>query len=320
VVRRALATLGAALAPSLALAHEGDAHGAVDLWRAYGFDLYVVLPMLLAAGIYGAGVARLWRRAGRSRGVETWRAGCFAGAMLALGLALIWPFDVLGGMILSAHMVQHLLLTTAAAPLLALSAPLAAGLWALPRAARRAAGGVAHAAGMRRGWTLLTLPLFAWAFYAASLWLWHMPRFYEAAARDELVHILEHLCFLASALVLWWTALLSARTSALGVGAGIFLLFTTALQDGLLGALLAFAPRPLYGLYAENAHLLGLDPVADQQLGGIIMWIFGGLIYLTAALVLAWRFLLAPARAPLRQGARVLPVEVSRPKAISLGL
>jgi cytochrome c oxidase assembly factor CtaG len=60
--------------------------------------------------------------------------------------------------------------------------------------------------------------------------------------------------------------------------------------------------------------------VADQQLGGIIMWIFGGLIYLTAALVLAWRFLLAPARAPLRQGARVLPVEVSRPKAISLGL
>jgi putative membrane protein len=217
VVRRALATLGAALAPSLALAHEGDAHGAVDLWRAYGFDLYVVLPMLLAAGIYGAGVARLWRRAGRGRGVETWRAGCFAGAMLALGLALIWPFDVLGGMILSAHMVQHLLLTTAAAPLLALSAPLAAGLWALPRAARRAAGGVAHAAGMRRGWTLLTLPLFAWAFYAASLWLWHMPRFYEAAARDELVHILEHLCFLASAMVLWWTALLSARTSALGV-------------------------------------------------------------------------------------------------------
>lgn len=216
-MRRALATLGAALAPSLALAHEGDAHGAVDLWRAYGFDLYVVLPMLLAAGIYGAGVARLWRRAGRGRGVETWRAGCFAGAMLALGLALIWPFDVLGGMILSAHMVQHLLLTTAAAPLLALSAPLAAGLWALPPAARRAAGGVAHAAGMRRGWTLLTLPLFAWAFYAASLWLWHMPRFYEAAARDELVHILEHLCFLASALVLWWTALLSARTSALGV-------------------------------------------------------------------------------------------------------
>ena len=94
-MRRVLALLGAALAPSLALAHEADAHGAVDLWRAYRFQ--VVLPMLLAAVIYGAGVARLWRRAGRGRGVEAWRAGCFAGAMLALGLALIWPFDVLGG-------------------------------------------------------------------------------------------------------------------------------------------------------------------------------------------------------------------------------
>ena len=290
-MRRALATLGAALAPSLALAHEGDAHGAVDLWRAYGFDLYVVLPMLLAAGIYGAGVARLWRRAGRGRGVETWRAMCFASAMLALGLALIWPFDVLGGMFLSAHMAQHILLTAAAAPLLVLSVPLTAGLWALPLAARRAAGGVAHTAGIRQGWRWLTLPLFAWALYAASLWLWHMPRFYEAAAGDEWVHVLEHVCFLGSALMLWWTALLSARTSALGVGTGIFLLFTTACQDGLLGALLVFAPRPLYGFYIEAAQLLGRDPLADQELAGVFMWVFGGMIYLAAALALAWRML-----------------------------
>lgn len=249
-----------------------------------------------------AGLARLWRRAGRGRGVETWRAACFVGAMLALSLALIWPLDVLGASILSAHMIQHLLLTTAAAPLLVLSAPLTVGLWALPPAGRRAVGSVARAGALRRGWRLLTLPLLAWTFYAASLWLWHMPRFYEAAARDELVHTLEHLCFLASALVLWWTVLLSARNSALGVGAGIFLLFTTALQDGLLGALLAFAPRPLYGFYAEAGHLLGLDPVADQQLAGVIMWIFGGFIYLGAALTLAWRVLLAPGRdsQPLR--------------------
>jgi putative membrane protein len=302
VVRRALVVLGACLAPSAALAHAGKAQAAVDLGRAYSFDLYVVLPMLLAALVYGAGLARLWRRAGRGHGIETWRAGCFAGAMLALALALIWPFDVLGARYLSAHMVQHLLLTTAAAPLLVLSAPLTAGLWALPVTARRRAGGVAHAAGMRRGWRYLTLPPFAWAFYAASLWLWHMPRFYEAAARDELVHVLEHLCFLASALVLWWTALLSARTSALGAAAGIFLLFTTGLQDGLLGALLTFAPRPLYASYAEFGHFPGVDPLADQQLAGVIMWLFGGFIYLGAAVTLAWRVLLAPGRdsLPLR--------------------
>jgi putative membrane protein len=197
-------------------------------------------------------------------------------------------------------MVQHVLLTAVAAPLLVLSAPLTAGLWALPPAARRAAGGAAHAPGMRRGWRYLTLPLSAWVFYAASLWLWHMPRFYEAAAGDELLHVLEHLCFLGSALVLWWAALLSARNSALGVGAGIFLLFTTACQDGLLGALLVFAPRPLYGFYAEAAQLLGRDPLADQQFAGVVMWIFGGTIYLSAALALAWRLLLPSERAPLR--------------------
>lgn len=299
-MRRTLLVLGASLAPCPALAHAGEAHGAIDLWRAYSLELYVVLPMLLIAAIYGFGLARLWGRAGRGRGIETWRAGCFAGAMLALTLALIWPFDVLGGTILSAHMVQHVLLTTVAAPLLVLSAPLTVALWALPRPARRAVGGVTHAPGVRQGWRWLTLPLLAWALYATSLWMWHMPRFYEAAAGDELIHVLEHLCFLGSALVLWWAALMSARASELGVGAGIFLLFTTACQDGLLGALLVFAPRPLYGFYAEAAHLLGRDPLADQQVAGVIMWIFGGTVYLGAALALAWKFLLPSGRAPLR--------------------
>jgi cytochrome c oxidase assembly factor CtaG len=127
---------------------------------------------------------------------------------------------------------------------------------------------------------------------AATLWLWHMPRFYEAATRDDLVHFFEHLCFLVSALVLWWAVLLSARTSSLGVVAGIFLLFATAVQDGLLGALLVFAPRPLYDFYVEAAQHLGRNPLADQQLAGVIMWIFGGAVYLGAALALAWRLLL----------------------------
>jgi putative membrane protein len=167
-------------------------------------------------------------------------------------------------------------------------------------AGRRAAGGVAHASGLRQGWRWLTLPLFAWAFYAASLWLWHMPPFYEAAARDWLVHLLEHLCFLASALVLWWAALSSARVSALGVVAGIFLLFTTAVQDGLLGALLVFSPRPLHGFYVGSAQLLGRDPLADQQLAGVFMWICGGMVCLGAALLLAWRLLPAHEGVPLR--------------------
>jgi putative membrane protein len=238
-------------------------------------------------------------------------AGCFATAMLALSLALIWPFDVLGGSILSAHMVQHLLLTTVAAPLLVLSAPLTASLWALPLVARRTVGGLGHAPAMREGWRWLTLPLVAWAFYAGSLWLWQMPRLYEAAARDELVHFFEHLSFLVSALVLWWAALRSARMSALGVAAGVFLLFTTAVQDGLLGALLVFSPRPLYGFYVETAHALGRDPLTDQQLAGVVMWVFGGTVYLGAALALAWRLL--PAHDATSSGCTHDPVTRDQP-------
>ena len=102
MVRR-LVLLGAMLLPALALGHTGDASATTSLWRAYSLDLNVVLPMLLVAGVYLAGLARLWRRAGQGRGIERWRAGCFAGAMLALSLALIWPVDVLGATLLSAH-------------------------------------------------------------------------------------------------------------------------------------------------------------------------------------------------------------------------
>lgn len=146
---------------------------------------------------------------------------------------------------------------------------------------------------MRQGWSVITLPLFAWTFYAASLRLWHMPRFYQAAARDQSLHTLEHMCFLASALVLRRTALLSARTSAMGAAADLFLLFTTGLQDGLLGALLTFAPRPLYASYPEFGHFLGVDPLADQRQAEAVMWIFGGFIDLGAALA-------GPARARSR--------------------
>jgi putative membrane protein len=115
-----------------------------------------------------------------------------------------------------------------------------------------------------------------------------MPRLDEVAVRDEVLHTVEHLSFLASALLLWWAVVRSTRGTTLGLGAGIFLLFTTALQEGLLGALLTFAPRPPYGIHGqEDPGFLGLGPLADQQLAGIIMWIPGGLVHLMAAVVVA---------------------------------
>jgi putative membrane protein len=256
--------------------------------------------MTLITVLYVAGVVRLWRRAGIGRGVEGWRVACFAGGVAALSVSLIWPLDALAGAALSAHMAQHVMLTACAAPLLAASAPIVTSLWGLPVAWRRRLGGLGRRPALRSGKGVLTLPIFAWCFYTAMLWGWHTPDLYQAALLNDGLHTLEHVAFLAGALLLWWTVLLSVR-GALGVGSGIFLLFTTGLQEGLLGALLTFSQRALYPLYEAAPGIWDITAVEDQQLAGILMWIPGGLVYLTGGLLLCLSWLQQLGRAhPLR--------------------
>src|SRR5690606_26351366 len=108
--------------------------------------------------------------------------------------------------------------------------------------------------------------------------------------RDWL-HTLEHGGFLGGALVLWWAVWLSARDRVLGLGSGVFLLFTTGLQEGMLGALFTFSGQPLYPFYAAAPGLWGATPREDQQLGGVLMWIAGGAVYLGAGLALTYVWL-----------------------------
>lgn len=279
------------LLPLRTFAHNQSSAAPDSIGQAYTIDAAVVVPMFMFAVLYLVGLGRIWSRAGWGHGVEYWRVSCFVAAMLALTLAMIWPFDALGAFSLAAHMTQHVLLSTFAVPLLLLSAPLATLVWALPITWRRRLGAVSQDRLISRGWNVLTLPLVAWLAYALSLWLWHMPALYEAAILDNTLHLLEHISFFASALLLWWTALISVRSTALGPGAGIFLLFTTSLHAGLLGALLTFAQRPFYPYYESVPSFFGLDALADQQMAGIIMWIPGGLVYLTGAVVLIYLWL-----------------------------
>lgn len=305
------AAAAAALAPGGALAHGPEVHGFADLAHAYTLDPWVLVPMGLLSGAYAAGVVRLWRKAGAGRGVPRWRVAAFCGGMLALALALIWPLDALSSAALSAHMAQHVMLTTVAAPLLAASAPIVTALWAFSPRWRRALGAAARRAVVRRGRGALTLPLVAWAFYAAMLWGWHMPKPYQAAVEDELLHTLEHLGFLLGALLLWWTVWLSARDRVLGQGSGIFLLFTTGMQEGLLGALFTFSGSTLYPIYDRAPGLLGITPLEDQQLAGVLMWIPGGAVYLGAGLVLTsvWLRGMARTQGPARVPSGILSAD-----------
>jgi cytochrome c oxidase assembly factor CtaG len=125
----------------------------------------------------------------------------------------------------------------------------------------------------------------AWVIHVAILWAWHLPSLYQATLQDEFIHALQHVCFLFSALLFWW-ALIQGRTAALRYGVAVLYVFTSALQSGLLGALITFARTVWYPAYEQTAPAWGLTPLEDQQLGGLIMWVPACAMYIVAGLAL----------------------------------
>ncbi len=285
----------------LLLSSVGHAHVEGTLAVAPGamwtFDYPVVIPLILSAAFYAVGIAQLWRRAGRGRGLGVRQLGAFIAGWLSLVVALVSPLDALGGRFFAAHMVQHEMLMLVAAPLFVISRPLAAWTWGLPHTWRRAVGRATRQAPFASAWTLLTAPLSAWVLHALVLWVWHAPALFNAALVDETTHTWQHLSFLAAALVFWWTIL--GRDPRRTHGGALLSLLTTMIHTGLLGALLTFAPSVWYAPYLRYAQATGMDALSDQQLGGLIMWVPAGAVYLLVALFLVWHRIKA-ANTPLQ--------------------
>jgi cytochrome c oxidase assembly factor CtaG len=156
------------------------------------------------------------------------------------------------------HMVQHLVLVLAVAPLVALGLP--AARWArLPGAP----------------WTAMTAAVL---LHGAAVWLWHAPAPFDAAVDASALHVIEHVCLVVTGVWFWRAVLDSVRADLPAVAiAGIFVV---TVQGMGLGALMALAPRPWY----DGASL------SDQQLAGVVMWCPAGFAYLAAAagVLLRW--------------------------------
>ena len=288
---RSLILLLAAV-PWLAAAHAPDPMlPAAAAWN-WNLAPWLVMLLLAAALGYGAGLWRLWANAGRGRGVSLRQAGAFGLGWLALAAALLSPLDSLGGWLFSAHMVQHELLMVVAAPLLVVGRPLATWAWALSPRQRRSVGRWVHGRHWAALWAVLTDPLAAWAMHALALWAWHVPAAFEAALRHEGWHILQHSSFFGTALFFWWATLGRDPRGRYGPGHSAAYLFTTMLHTAALGALLSLAPTPWYAPYIPATGALGFDPVEDQQLGGLVMWVPAGLAYVAATLAVVGRTLL----------------------------
>jgi putative membrane protein len=286
-------------------------NGGIPAIPTWSFEPAVVIGLGVTAWLYSRGAQALWRSAGRGRGIRVWEVVTFAAGWLTIAVALVSPLHHLGGVLFSAHMGQHELLMVVGAPLLVLGRPVVVWLWALPISWRRRLGAWSAAPPVKTSWGFLTRPPVAWTIQAVAIWLWHVPRLFEATLTSEFLHTLQHISFLGSALLFWW-ALLQTREDRLGVPAAVLYLFTTAVHTTLLGALLTLSSRVWYPMYAATTAW-GLTPLEDQQLAGLIMWVPAGLAYLIAALAITASWLNEPGRRALPGGniLRLLPVVIA---------
>ncbi|HVZ07496.1 cytochrome c oxidase assembly protein [Rhodopila sp.] len=266
--------------PSAALAH-GVAAGAERDLR-WTLDPWVIVPLVLSAGLYALGVKTLWGRAGWGRGISPRQCGLYVAGWMILAAALISPLHELGEHLFTAHMVEHELVMAAAAPLLVLARPLGAFLWALPQALRHGVARACCRPMSRRTWRALTAPMAATVAHGVAIWVWHVPSLFDAAVADVTLHRLQHLSFLVTALLFWWAMV--RRTVP---GAAVLHLFATMAHMTMLGALIALAPHPLYLRQTAGAAICGLTPLEDQQLAGLVMWVPAGTVYAGAALAFA---------------------------------
>jgi len=246
------------------------------------------------------------------------RSALYASGVLVLLLSLISPIDTLGdGYLFSAHMLQHLLLVLIAPPLLLLGIPpttwTALLAWSPARRAEAALG----------------QPLAAWLLGLGTLWVWHAPSLYDAAVRDQGIHIVQHLSFLVTATVFWWPILAPGadqeksagrnvsqderagrsesegddrrRLSPLG---SIAYLMAAVVASSVLGIIITFAPTGLYPVYLHPIDRLGvlpllrqgwgLSPAADQRIGGVLMWTVSSPVYLLGVVAVLARWYTAP--------------------------
>jgi putative membrane protein len=187
-------------------------------------------------------------------------------------LAFIWLGPLLSAWRLSfaSHMLAHMGVVAVAAPLIGI--------------------GLAPQLRLRQP----ALPVIASLLELIVVWGWHAPYLRAMAERSLLVMSLEQASFLGAGLLLW-TSCLAATEKGEGRAAGIGGLLLTSVHMTLLGTLLALSPRPLFGAGQVTCFGLVLDAQRDQEIGGVIMLLIGGAVYLAGGLSLLWKLLDEPA-------------------------
>lgn len=253
----------------------------------WSLDPAIVLALLLSSILYWRGRRSGLKLVDGRRRSPAWHALSFYAGLGAIILALESPIDYLSASLFTFHMIQHLLLIMVAAPLLILGDPAVPLLRGVPLGLRRATLGFVA----RRSWVhrlgrwyaRLNSPSAVFGIFLADLYLWHWSRLFNLTLQNDSIHLLEHVCFLVTAL-LFWSQVIDQRTMRAHLsyaGRVVYIVFSGAASN-LLAMYFVFAPRPLYSAYADLAtRPFGMTALGDQQMAGAVMWVpvlflFGG--------------------------------------------
>jgi putative membrane protein len=253
--------------------------------------IFLTMALLLTAILYTRG----WYAIRKTRPAlfPTWRLITFN-----LGIATIWvsiasPMDGFADALLSAHMVEHLLLMSFVPPLLLLGYPQVPLLRGIPHVITvRLLAPFLRMKWLRTLGHFLTKPVVAWLAMNLTFLVWHIPTAYDFALEHEHWHEFEHICFLTTSILFWWPLIRPWPTTSRYPG-WIMLpyLVLADIVNTALSAFLAFCDRPVYTYYLQRPNSFHVDPISDQRAGAVIMWVLGSLIFLVPAVFVTFRLL-----------------------------
>jgi cytochrome c oxidase assembly factor CtaG len=247
--------------------------------------------LILLALIYLRGWFQI--RKTRPSQFSQWRLLLFLLGVAVIWLAIASPLDGFADALLSAHMVEHLLLMSFVPPLLLIGWPVVPILRGLPRGfTRYILGPLIRRRRLRKLGHWLVTPLVAWLAMNLTFLAWHIPAAYDFALEHEHWHDFEHLSFLGTSILFWWPLIRPWPSRAKGIG--WFMLPYLVLADIVntaLSAFLAFCERPVYDYYLKEPNAFNIAPAVDQRAGAVIMWVIGSLVFLVPAASITYRIL-----------------------------
>jgi putative membrane protein len=274
--------------------------GVQDILRDWSLPVGLTAAIALTALIYLRGWLAI--RKTRLAQFTYMRLASFFAGLITLWLAIGSPMDGFADALLSAHMVEHLLLMSAVPPLLLLGLPVVPMLRGLPHILRRyTIDPLLRMRSLRAFGHWIVTPVAAWLAMNATFLAWHVPRAYDFALQHEAWHAVEHLCFLTTSILFWWCILRPwpARRRRNDWHILIYLVSADVVNT-LLSAFLVFCNRPIYAYYIDHTNPFGVSPLEDQILGAAIMWVIGSFAFLLPAMLVTVH-LLRPATTLVRR-------------------